>query len=58
MVRFNLNIKTCCLYVIWKKQDQIWAKNFCIPKNIHSRTVHLWVIKSQQDAAPAMSLNF
>jgi len=21
------------------KQDQIWAKIFCIPKNIHSRTL-------------------
>jgi len=38
MVRFSLNIKTCCLYVIWEKQDQIWAKFFCIPKNMDSRT--------------------
>ena len=28
MVYFSLNIKACCLYVIWEKQDQIWAKNF------------------------------
>jgi len=38
MVRFSLNIKTCCLYVIRETQDQIWAKIFCIPKNMHSRT--------------------
>jgi len=38
MVGFSLNIKTCCLYVIWEKQVQIWAKLFCIPKNMHSRT--------------------
>jgi len=38
MVHFSLNIKTCCLYVIWEKQDQNWAKIFCIPKNMHSRT--------------------
>jgi len=38
MVRFGFNIKTCCLNVIWEKQDQIWAKIFCIPKNIHVRT--------------------
>jgi len=38
MVRFSLIIKTCCLYVIWEKQDQIWAKIVCIPKNMHSRT--------------------
>jgi len=38
MVRFSLNTKTFCLYVIWGKQDQIWAKIFCIPKNRHSRT--------------------
>jgi len=37
MVRFSLNIKTWCLYVIWEKQDQIWAKICCIPKNMHSR---------------------
>ena len=36
MVRFSLNIKTFCLYVIW--ENQIWAKIFCIPKNRHSRT--------------------
>jgi len=22
---------------MWEKQDQIWAKIFCIPKNMHSR---------------------
>jgi len=38
MVHFSLNIKAWCLYVIWEKQDQIWAKFFCIPKNMHSRT--------------------
>jgi len=38
MVRFSLDIKTCCLFVIWEKQDKIWAKFFCIPKNMHSRT--------------------
>ena len=38
MVHFSLNIKACCLYVIWEKQDQIWAKIFCIPKIMHSRT--------------------
>jgi len=26
------------LYVIWEKTDQIWAKIFCIPKNMRSRT--------------------
>jgi len=26
------------LYVIWEKQDQVWAKIFCIPKNMYSRT--------------------
>jgi len=38
MVRFSLNIKTCCLHGIWEKQDGIWVKIFCIPKNIHSHT--------------------
>jgi len=38
ILSFSLNIKTCCLYVIWKKQDQIWAKILCIPKNMHYRT--------------------
>jgi len=38
MVHFGLNIKACCLHVIWEKQDQIWAKLFSIPKNMHSRT--------------------
>jgi len=41
MVHFSLNIKACCLYVIWEKQDRIWAKIFCIPKNMHSRTLML-----------------
>jgi len=41
MVHFGLNIKTCCLYVTWEIQDQIWAKIFaslkiCTP-------VHLWL---------------
>ena len=40
MVHFILNIKACCLYVIWERQDQIWAKivassKICAP-------VHLW----------------
>jgi len=39
MVHISLNIKACCLYVIWEKQDEIWAKFFCIPKNMHSRTL-------------------
>jgi len=38
MEHFSLNIKACCLYVIGEKQDQIWAKIFCIPKIMHSRT--------------------
>jgi len=38
MVRFSLKIKTSSLYVIWKKQDQIWENIFCIPKNMYSRT--------------------
>jgi len=38
MVHFSLNIKACCIYVIWEKQDKIWAKMFCILKNMHSRT--------------------
>jgi len=47
MVHFSLNIKAFCLYVIWEKQDQIYAKNFCIPQNMHSRTpmiprVYFW----------------
>jgi len=28
------------LYVIWEKQDQIWAKIVCIPKL--GAPVHLW----------------
>jgi len=32
MVHFSLNIKACCLYLIWEKQDQIWAKIFASPK--------------------------
>jgi len=31
MVRFSLNIKACCSYVIWEKQDQIWANIFFHP---------------------------
>jgi len=38
MVRFNSSIKTFCLYIIWEKQDKIWANIFCIPKNMDSRT--------------------
>jgi len=38
MARFSLNIKTCCLYVTWEIEDQIMAKIFCIPKNMHSHT--------------------
>jgi len=38
MVHFSLNIEARCLYVIWEKQDQIWGKSSCIPKNMHSRT--------------------
>ena len=38
MVRFSLQIKTCCLCIVWEKQDQIWANIFCISKNRHSRT--------------------
>jgi len=44
----------CCLYVIWEIQDQIWAKTFCIPKNLHSRTPMntniwelYWILSSQ-----------
>jgi len=29
------------------KQDQIWAKNFCIPKDMHSCT--LMVVKPTED---------
>jgi len=36
----SLNIKTFCIYVIWEKPDQIWAKNFASP-NIGT-PVHLW----------------
>jgi len=39
MAHFSRNIKACCLYVIRERQDQIWAKIFCIPKNMHSRTL-------------------
>jgi len=31
-------MKTYCLYVTREIQDQIWAKIFCISKNMHSRT--------------------
>jgi len=41
MVRFSPSIKTFCLYVIREKQDQIWAKIFCFPKNMDSRTLML-----------------
>jgi len=27
------------VYTLFGKQDQIWAKIFCIPKNMHSRTL-------------------
>jgi len=33
MARFSLNINICCLYIVWEKQDQIWAKIFSLPKN-------------------------
>jgi len=32
-------------YVIWEEQDQIWAKMFCIPKNMHSRTSMLKIFR-------------
>jgi len=32
MVRFSLNIKTCCLYVISEKQDPNLGKNFLHPQ--------------------------
>jgi len=38
MVRFSLNIKTCCLYGTWEIHDQIWAKIICIPQIVNSRT--------------------
>ena len=41
MVGFSLNIKTFCLYVIWEKQDQIWANIFASPKI--GTPVHLFV---------------
>jgi len=60
MVRFSPSIKTFCLYVIWEKQDQIWAKTFCIPKNMDSRTpvvLHTVFLPSQPfiDLAPNFS---
>jgi len=27
------------VYTLFGKEDQIWAKSFCIPKNMHSRTL-------------------
>jgi len=32
----TLRLAVCTLF--GKKQDQIWSKIFCIPKNMHSRT--------------------
>jgi len=38
MVPFSLNL----LFIRYLgKKDQIWAKAFCIPKNVHSRTLML-----------------
>jgi len=38
MVPFSLNL----LFIRYLgKKDQIWAKVFCIPKNVHSRTLML-----------------
>jgi len=39
MARFGLNLKDLLFHVIWEKQDQIWAKRFCISKNMHSRSL-------------------
>ena len=44
---FSLNIKNCYLHVICEKQDQIWEKIFCIPKNNHSRTPMMILIRVQ-----------
>ena len=33
--------------LFWEKQDQIWAKIFCIPKNRHSRTPVMYGIAKQ-----------
>ena len=47
MVHYSLNIKACCSYVIWEKQDQIWAQICCIPKNMHSRTPMVKILLRQ-----------
>jgi len=36
VLRLRLAVRT-----LFGKQDHIWAKIFCIPKNMHSRTLML-----------------
>jgi len=40
MLRFSLNIKACCLYVIWESKIKFGQKCFASPKisPVHSRT--------------------
>jgi len=40
MARFSLNIKTCCLYVIWESKIKFGQKLFASPKIC--TPVHLW----------------
>jgi len=40
MVPFSLNIKTCCLYVIWESKIKFGQKFFASPKM--GTPVHLW----------------
>jgi len=66
IVRFSLNSKTCCLYVVWEKQDKIWANIFCIPKIMHSRTpmdvrytkIHKFINRTRQVQTIAVNIFF
>jgi len=44
MVRFSLNIKTTCLYVIWESTLKFGQKLFASPKIC--TPIHLWSVPS------------
>jgi len=62
MVRFSLKIKTCCLYVISEKQDQMWARFFasakiCTPVGTYD-TVNSFVVNFCLGALVVVQVTF
>jgi len=56
MVRFSLNIKTCCLYAIWESKIKFGQKFFASPKIC--TPVHLWPLTIAETINDAKILLF